>query len=150
MSVIENVVNDLKTAMKARDQLRVDALRDVRANVMKEEVAQAGTLDDAQVLAVIKRLVKQRNEAISQYLEGEREDLADKERKEKEILSAYLPAAPSEAALEAAVDAVFLELAPQGMKDMGRVMQACNERLDGVDGKVLSTRVKAKLLEAAK
>lgn len=146
MGLREQLTDDLKQAMRAKDQLRMDTIRSVRAAVINREVEKGAELDDDAVVAILRTLVKQRDDAIEQYREGDRQDLADAESREKQILSAYLPAAPDAADVEAAVTAVVAELGASSMKDMGRVMKECKERLGAaVDGKTLSSSVKAKL-----
>lgn len=140
------IAQDLKDAMKARDALRTETLRAIRAAVLNREVEKGSDLDDAEVVATIRGLVKQRDDAIDAYEAGGRPDAAESERREREILTTYLPAAPDAGAVVATVTAVVNELGASGMKDMGRVMKLCKERLGaGVDGKALSDAVKAKL-----
>lgn len=140
------LAQDLKDAMRARDSLRTETLRAIKAAMLNREVEKGAPLDDGDVLAALRALVKQRDDAIAAYEEAGRRDSADTERREKEILVGYLPAAPDAAAVEGVVAAVVAELGASGMKDMGRVMKACMERLGaGADGKTLSAAVKAKL-----
>ena len=140
------LTEDLKSAMRAKDAVRTDTIRGVRAAVLNREVETGVDLDEAAIQQVIIGLVKQRAESITQYAEGGRQDLVDREQQEKEILQAYLPAAPDAAEVETTVKAVIAELGAAGMKDMGRVMQACKAKLGPVvDGKTLSGIVKAAL-----
>merc|ERR1711916_176229 len=99
-------------------------IRGVRAAVLNREVEQGGTLDDEQILKVIRGLVKRRVDSIEQYAAGGRTDLVERETEEKTILESYLPAAPDEAAVRQAVANAVAELGAQSMKDMGRVMKA--------------------------
>ena len=146
MDLQSRLAQDLKDAMRARDTLRTETVRAIRAAVMNREVEKGDTLGDDDVIATIRSLVKQRDDAIAAFEEGGRPDAAESERKEKEILLAYLPAAPDTATIEATVDAVIAELGASSMKDMGRVMKACKEKLGaGADGKVVSATVKGKL-----
>lgn len=146
MSLQERLASDLKDAMRARDTLRTETLRAVKAAVLNREVATGNTLSEDDVIATIRSLVKQRDDSIAAFEEGGRPDAAEAEAKEKEILLSYLPAAPDAAAVESTVAAVIAELGAGSMKDMGRVMKECKARLGaGVDGKVLSGTVKAKL-----
>lgn len=146
MDLQTQLAADLKDAMRARDSLRTETLRAIRAAVLNREVEKGSALEEGDVLAAIRSLVKQRDDAIAAYEEGGRADAAESERREKAILLAYLPAAPDAAAIEATVTAVVAELGAASMKDMGRVMKACMERLGtGTDGKALSAAVKAKL-----
>lgn len=135
--------DDLKQAMRAKQTIAVETIRGVRAAVLNREVEQGGTLDDEQILKVIRGLVKQRVDSIEQYAAGGRTDLVERETEEKTILESYLPAAPDEAAVRQAVANAVAELGAQSMKDMGRVMKACQEALGpAVDGKLLSGIVK--------
>jgi len=145
MSIKAKLAEDLKTAMRAKDSVRLDAIRSVRAAVTQREVDGGKDLDDAAVFDVIRALRKQRVESIEQYKAGGREDLVAQEEREKELLEAYLPAAPTRDAIEAAARAVIAELGATTVKDMGRVIQATKGRLTGVDGKELSDVVRALL-----
>ena len=145
MSLRERFDADLKDAMRAKDRLRLDTIRGVKAAVLNREVETGSPLDEASLVQVLRSLVKQRDDAISQYEEGGRTDLADNERQEKALLEAYLPAAPDAVTIEATVTQVIAELGASGMRDMGRVMKECTARLAGVGGKELSAAVKAKL-----
>jgi uncharacterized protein len=145
MSIKAKLAEDLKTAMRAKDSVRLDAIRSIRAAVTQREVDGGKDLDDAAVFDVIRALRKQRVESIEQYTAGGRQDLVAQEEREKELLEAYLPAAPSRDAIEQAARAVVAELGAKTIKDMGRVIQATKERLPGVDGKQLSDVVRALL-----
>ena len=142
MSLKAKLTDDLKTAMRAKDTVRLDTIRSVRAAITLREADTQKDLDDAAIADIVRGLRKQRVEAIEQYDQGGRKDLADKERLEKDILEQYLPAAPDASVVENTVKAVISELAASSPKDMGRVMQAAKERLAGVDGKALSELVK--------
>lgn len=143
MSIREQMGEDLKQAMRDRDQLRMDTIRSVRSAVTNREVESGKDLDDDGVLAVIRSLVKQRVDAAQQYEAGGRTDLADTERKEQSILEAYLPAAPDEATVERVVREVIQAVGAQGMKDMGRVMKESRAKLGpAADGKLVSGVVK--------
>jgi len=133
---------DLKDAMRAKDSVRLDTIRSIRAAVTQREVDGQKELDDAAIFDLIRGLRKQRVEAIEQYQAGGRTDLADREIQEKALLDAYLPAAPDAATMESAVRAVITELGASSMKDMGRVVQAAKGRLSGADGAALSAVVK--------
>jgi hypothetical protein len=128
--------------MRARDSVRLDAIRSVRAAITQREVDSQKELDDAAVIELIRGLRKQRVESIEQYTAGGRTDLVEKELREKELLEAYLPAAPDAATIEAAVRAAITKLGATSVKDMGKVMSAAKEQLSGVDGKLLSDVVK--------
>lgn len=146
MDIKSKLGEDLKEAMRARDKLRLETVRSIRGAITNREVDSGESLDEAGVLGVIRSLAKQRADSIEQYAQGGRQDLADAERAEKAILESYLPAAPDAAAVEAAVQAAVAELGASGMKDMGRVMKACMERLGpAADGKMVSAAVRAVL-----
>ena len=147
MSLSDRLSDDLKLAMKARDQLRMDAIRMVKAALQNKEIELKKALDEAEMSRVLLTLVKQRKEAAEQYKTGKREDLADKELKELAIIEAYLPKALSQEEIVQAVESVIREIGPVTMKDMGKVMKAAQAKLAGqaVDGKQLSDLVRAKL-----
>ena len=146
MGLPERLAADLKDAMRARDTLRTETLRAVKAAALNREVEKGSALSEDELVATIRSLVKQRDDAIAAYQEGGREEAAQAEAQEKEILLGYLPAAPDADAVAGVVDAVIAELGAGNMKDMGRVMKECKARLGaGVDGKTLSDTVKTKL-----
>lgn len=146
MDIKAKLTEDMKQAMRDKDRVRLDTVRNIRGAITNREVDGGGELDEAGVLGVIRGLAKQRTDSIEQYEAGGRQDLADVERAEKAILDAYLPAAPDAAAVAAAVEATIAELSASGMKDMGRVMKACMDRLGpATDGKALSAAVRAAL-----
>lgn len=145
MDTRQRLDHDLKEAMRAKDTLRMETIRNVKAAVLLREVDK-GALADADILGVIRSLVKQRDDSIAEYEKGGRADLAETERRERAVLAAYLPAAPDAAAVDATVAAVVAELGASGMKDMGRVMKEVTARLGaGADGKTVSTAVKKAL-----
>ncbi len=150
MTVREQLDNDLKEAMRAKDTLRVETIRNIRGAIRSRELDNGKELEELEILTVIRSLVKQREDSIEQYLQGNRQDLVDRETLEKNVLLQYLPQAPDAATVEATVTAVIKELGASTVKDMARVMQACKAQLGpAVDGKTLSTLVRAQL-ESAK
>jgi uncharacterized protein YqeY len=142
MSLKAKLAEDLKAAMRERDSVRLDAIRSIRAAVTQREVDGQKELDDAAIIEIVRSLRKQRIESIEQYTQGGRQDLVEKETREKELLEAYLPQAPDAQAIEAAVRAAIAETAATSVKDMGKVMQAAKQKLGSVDGKTLSETVK--------
>jgi uncharacterized protein YqeY len=142
MTLKAKLTEDLKEAMRAKDTVRLDAIRSVRAAITQREADTQKDLDDAAIVELVRTLRKQRLEAIEQYEKGGRPELAEKERREQEILEGYLPQAPDAATMEATVRAVIGELGASSPKDMGRVMQAARGRLPGADGKALSELTK--------
>lgn len=147
MSLRDRLSDDLKTAMKARDQLRMDVIRMIKAAVLNKEVELKKDLDDAEMSRVMTALIKQRRESVEQFEKARRTDLAAKERQEISIIEAYLPPAVSPEQLAAITDAAIAETGARSMKDMGSVMKAVMARLAGqpVDGKQISDLVRAKL-----
>ena len=150
MSLTERLSDDLKLAMKARDQLRMDAIRMVKAALQNKEIELKKALDEAEMSRVLLTLVKQRKEAAELYQQGKRDDLADKELKELAIIEAYLPKALSQEEVIRIVEDAVREAGPVTMKDMGKVMKAVTAKLAGqaVDGKQLSDLVRAKLQQS--
>ena len=147
MSLTDRLSDDLKVAMKARDQLRMDAIRMVKAALQNKEIELKKDLDEAEMSRVLLTLVKQRKEAAELYQKGKREELADKELKELAIIEAYLPKALSQDEIIQIVESAIQEAGPVTMKDMGKVMKAITAKLAGqaVDGKQLSDLVRARL-----
>ena len=147
MSLTDRLSDDLKLAMKARDQLRMDAIRMVKAALQNKEIELKKDLDEAEMSRVLLTLVKQRKEAAEQYKIGKREELADKELKELAIIEAYLPKALSQEEIVQIIESAIQEASPVTMKDMGKVMKAITAKLAGqaVDGKQLSDLVRARL-----
>lgn len=147
MSLSDRLTEDLKLAMKSRDQLRMDVIRMIKAAVLNKEVELKRDLDDAEMSRVMTTLVKQRRESVEHFEKAQRAELAAKERKEIEIIEAYLPTPLSPQQLEAIVVAAIAETGSRTHKDMGIVMKAVMARLAGqsVDGKQISDLVKSKL-----
>ena len=147
MSLPDRLANDLKTAMKAKDQLRMDVIRMIKAALLNKEIELKKNLDDAEMSKVMTTLVKQRRESIEQFQKAKRDDLAAKEIKEIAIIEGYLPKAASPEEVAQAVDAAIKETGASSMKDMGNVMKAAMAKLAGqtVDGKQVSDLVKTKL-----
>lgn len=134
-------------AMKARDQDRLGALRMIKTALKKQEVDSMKPLDEPAEMQILKSLVKQRQEAAELFRQGGRPELADKEEAELRLIETYLPAAPSEEEVDAAIAAAVAETGAASIKQMGVVMKAAQAKLAGkrVDGKALSEKVRAKL-----
>ncbi len=146
MNIRDQLQTDLKEAMRAKDEVRLENVRAVRAAVLNREVELGRAVDDAEILQLIRGIVKQRIESISMYQDGGRQDLVERETRGKHLLEGYLPAAPDAAAVEATVRAVIAELGATSMKDMGAVMKAVSARLGpAADGKLVSSHVKQAL-----
>ena len=147
MSLHDRLTEDLKLAMKARDQLRMDVIRMVKAAVMNKELELKKDLDDAEMSRVMTTMIKQRRESVEQFEKGNRAELAEKERQEITILESYLPQALSPEQLATIVDAAIQETGARSLKEMGAVMKAVMIHVAGqtVDGKQISDLVRAKL-----
>ena len=147
MSTLKERINDdVKAAMRAQDKRRLGALRLVTAAIKQREVDERIELDDAQVLSVLEKMVKQRKESIAQYQQANRQDLVDQETFELEILQAYLPAQFSEAEVDAVVAEVIAATGASSIKDMGKVMGQLKGRLQGqADMGAVGAKVKARL-----
>jgi uncharacterized protein YqeY len=148
MSILDQVQKDMVSAMKAKDENRLSALRMVKTALKKQEVDGMKPLDDAAEMAVMNTLLKQRRESADMFRKGAREELALKEEGEITIIESYLPAVPTAQEVEAAVVAALAETGATSAKQMGLVMKAAQGKLAGrrVDGKALSEMVKAKLV----
>ena len=147
MAFIDKLSEDLVSALRAKDTLRLGALRMAKAALMNREIERGRDLDDAESLQVIASLIKQRRDSIEQFQKGGREELARKEADEIAILEKYLPPPVDPAQLEAAVDAAITETGATSAKEMGKVMKVLTAKFAGaqVDGKVLSELVRRKL-----
>lgn len=146
MPLKERINQDMKTALRARETERLGAIRLLLAAIKQKEVDERVELDDAGVTVVVEKLLKQRRDAAVQYLAAKRQDLADKENFEVEVLSAYMPAAMSADELTAMVAASVAESGAAGPADMGKVMAVLKPRLAGrADMAEASRLVKAAL-----
>ena len=147
MSLHDRLSEDLKSAMKSRDQLRMDVIRMIKAAVQYKEVELKQDLDDAGMSRIMTTLIKQRKEAAEQFEKGNRQDLATKERLEITIIEGYLPAPLSSGEVDHIVKTVVKESGASSLKDMGQVMKAVMAKLasQSVDGKLVSDLVKAAL-----
>ena len=136
----------MKAAMRAKESARLSTIRLLLAAIKQREVDERIDLDDAAVLGVIEKMIKQRRESIVQFEKASRTDLADAEKAEVQVLSAYLPAQMSDADIQKQIDSVISETGASGAKDMGKVMAALKARLAGkADMGKVSGLVKAKL-----
>lgn len=146
MTLNEQLNDAMKQAMKARDDLRLSAVRMIRSQVKNREIELKHELDDHGVIEVISTLVKQRRESIRLYQEGNRPDLVEKEEAELAVLLGFLPSQLSSAEISELVARVIRETAAQGIKDMGRVMKALTPLTTGrADGKTVSDIVRQQL-----
>jgi hypothetical protein len=147
MALVEQIEKDLVAAMKAKQELRLSVLRMAKAALMNKKVELGKPLGDAEALAVLRTLIKQRRDSVRQFRQGRRDDLADKEEAEIKIIEEYLPAAASEEEIDAAVAAAIQETGATSAKDLGKVMKAAMAKLAGksVDGKHVNEKVRAQL-----
>lgn len=145
-SLKDRIQDDMKSAMKARETERLNAIRLLMAAIKQREIDERITLDDAAVAAVIDKLIKQRRDSINQYEQAGREDLAAAERAEIEVLAPYQPAQLSAEEVDAAVKAAISQTGAAGPADMGKVMGILKPQLAGkTDLAAVSQRVKAAL-----
>jgi len=144
MSFAEKMQKDLVEAMRAKDELRLNVLRGIKAAIKLKEVEKIRALDEAETIQILQTLVKQRKESIEQFSKGNRPELAAKETKELGIIESYLPAAAGEAEMDEAIRKAIAETAANSVKQMGAVVKAAKSALQGktVDGKILSDRVR--------
>ncbi len=148
MPLLDQIQTDMTAAMKASDQSRLDALRMIKAALMKYKVDNpTKPLDEPAELQLLTTLIKQRREAADMFRKGNRPELAEKEETELKLIESYMPAAPTEAEIDAAIAAAMSETGITSLKQMGAVMKAAQAKLAGkrVDGKALSDRVRGKL-----
>jgi uncharacterized protein YqeY len=146
LALKEQIQNDVKNAMRAGDKARVTTLRMLVAAIKQREVDERIEADDALVLQVTEKLIKQRREAAKQYAEAGRGELEAKELAEAEILTAYLPEPLGDAELASLIDEVVAETGAASLRDMGKVMNALRERAQGrADMGELSRQVKTRL-----
>ena len=147
MALIDRISEDLRNAMRAKDALKLGALRMAKAALMNREVERGRALDDAESQQVIASLIKQRRDSIEQFEKGGRTDLAEKEQAEIGLLQVYIPPPVDAAEVERAVDGAIAETGATSPRDMGKVMKAAMARLAGatVDGKAVSEVVKRRL-----
>ena len=128
MGLKDRITDDMKDAMRAKDSARLLTIRGLLAALKQREVDERIELDDAAVLSVIDKMIKQRRESIAQFEKASRADLADAEKAEVQVLSAYLPAQMGEKEISEAVVAAIAESGATGVKDMGKVMALLRER----------------------
>lgn len=146
MSLKDQINEDMKSAMRAKEAERLGTIRLLLSAMKQKEVDECITLDDAAVIAIVDKLIKQRKDSVAAYAQAQREDLADIERKEIVVLETYLPQRMSAEEITAAVQALVAELGASGPGDMGKVMGAVKTRLAGkADMGLVSAAVKAAL-----
>ena len=147
MALLDRIQSDMTAAMKARDEARLNAIRLIKTALKKHEIDAMKPLDEPTELQVLSTLIKQRREAAEMFRKGGRAELADKEDAELKLIEGYMPAAPTDAEIDAAIAAALAETGVTSSKQMGVVMKATQAKLAGkrVDGKALSEKVRAKL-----
>jgi len=146
MGLKEQITEDMKNAMRAKDAEKLGTIRLLTAAMKQKEVDERVELTDALVVAIIEKMIKQRKDSITQFEAGGRQDLADKEKTELTVLAAYMPASLSEAEIAAEVAAAVAQVNPAGPQDMGKVMAIVKAKLAGrADMTVVSGLVKAAL-----
>jgi uncharacterized protein len=147
MPLLEQIQKDMVTAMKAKDELRLDTLRMIKTALQRYTVDTMKPLDEQAELQILTTLIKQRRESADMFRKGNRLELAEKEEAELKMIEGFMPAAPTEEEVDAAVAAAIAETPNASIKQMGVVMKAAQAKLAGkrVDGKALSDRVRSKL-----
>ena len=146
MSLKAQITEDMKTAMRAKDSVRLGTIRLLQAAMKQKEVDERVELDDAMVIAIVDKLIKQRKDSMAAYLSAQRQDLADIESAEMKVLEVYLPQRLSAEEITAAVKAIVAEVGAAGPGDMGKVMGAVKAQLAGkADMGLVSAAVKAAL-----
>lgn len=146
MTLKAKITDDMKSAMKARESQRLSAIRLLLAAIKQKEIDERKELSEAEVVGIIEKLIKQRRDSITQYQAGGRQDLADAETFELNLLASYLPQQMSEAEVAEAVGSAIAETGAKAMPDMGKVMGVLKARLAGkADMAKVSALVKAKL-----
>src|SRR5579883_1731864 len=147
MPLLDRIQTDMTAAMRAKDEPRLNAIRMIKAALKKHEIDAMKPLDESTELQVLSTLIKQRRESAEMFRKGGREELAQKEEGELKLIESYMPAAPSEEEIDAAISAALAETGVTSAKQMGVVMKATQAKLAGkrVDGKALSEKVRSKL-----
>jgi uncharacterized protein YqeY len=152
MNLKERLSEDMKTAMKAQDKRRLDAIRLMNAAIKQQEIDsrtsadQRISLDDAQVLAILNKMIKQRRDSISQYQVAKRQDLVDQEDFEIQVIQAYMPAQLGEAEIDQLISATLTATGATSAKDMGKVMAELKSKLQGrADMAAVGAKVKERL-----
>ncbi|MBQ1587609.1 MAG: GatB/YqeY domain-containing protein [Prevotella sp.] len=145
MALFEQISEDIKSAMKARDKVALEALRNIKKVFLEAKTAPGAndTLEDADALKILQKLAKQGKESAQTFLANNRQDLADSELAQVEVIERYLPKALEESEIESIVKEIIAQTGAQGMKDMGKVMGVASKQMAGrADGRIISTIVK--------
>ena len=145
MPLFDKISEDIKAAMKARDKVRLETLRNIEKVFLEAKTAPGAndTLEDADALKILQKLAKQGHESAQTFISNNRQDLADEELAQARVIEAYLPKPLTDEEIESEVKAVIAETGAQGMKDMGRVMGIASKKMAGrADGRAISAIVK--------
>jgi len=146
MTLKARIQDDMKTAMKAREAERLSAIRLLMAAMKQREVDERIELTDADIVAIIDKMLKQRRDSVAQYEAAKRMDLADKERNEMDVLMAYMPQPLSDAEIESMIEAAVTKAGAVSLQDMGKVMGLLKPQMAGrADMGAVSARIKARL-----
>ena len=147
MALLDRIQSDMVASMKAKEEARLGALRMIKAALKKHEIDSMKPLDEPTEIQVLTTLIKQRRESVDMFRKGNRNDLAEKEEGELKVIESYMPAAPSDDEIEAAIAGALAETGVTSAKQMGVVMKATQAKLAGkrVDGKALSDKVRGRL-----
>jgi uncharacterized protein YqeY len=146
MALKERITDDMKAAMRSGEKERLGVIRMITAAIKQREVDERITLDDAQVLSVLEKMIKQRKESLVQFKAGNRQDLVDKESAEIALLQGYLPAALSDAEIDALIKEAVTASGAASIKDMGKVMAIIKAKAQGrADMAAVGAKIKAKL-----
>lgn len=148
MGILANLTDEIKTAMRAKDSLKLEALRAIKSAVILEQTAAGGsdTLSDEQEIKLIQKLVKQRKDSAQIFREQNRPDLAEPEEAQAQVIAQFLPEQLSEEEITIIIQSIIEKTGASGMKDMGKVMGMASKEMAGkADGKTISTVVKAQL-----
>ena len=145
MTLFDQISEDIKAAMKARDKVRLETLRNIKKVFLEAKTAPGAndTLEDADALKILQKLAKQGRETAQTYIDNNRQDLADEELAQAKVIEEYLPKPLSEDEIEKEVKDIIAQTGAQGMKDMGKVMGMASKKMAGrADGRAISTIVK--------
>jgi uncharacterized protein YqeY len=146
MSLKERITDDMKAAMRSGEKERLGTIRMITAAIKQREVDERITLDDAQVISTLEKMIKQRRESVAQFLAGKRQDLVDKETAEIALLQTYLPAALGEVEIDALIGAAITASGAASIKDMGKVMGLIKPQVAGrADMGAIGAKIKARL-----
>jgi len=147
MALLERIQTDMVAAMRAKEEIKLNAIRMIKTALKKHEVDSMKPLDEASEMQILNTLIKQRREAAEMFRKGDRAELAEKEEAELKLIESYMPASANEKEIEDAITSAIADTGATSAKQMGLVMKAAQAKLAGkrVDGKALSEQVRARL-----